>query len=363
MPLNTDIFTDKVQRMQPYHVPNSGALIKLDAMESPYPLPDEMRQALGTALSLANINRYPNPHSSSLVAKIKSSFALPEGCDILLGNGSDELIQLILMATMHPNATVLAPAPSFVMYQQTAEILGMNYVSVDLNPDFSIDEAAFLAAIEKHQPAVIFLAYPNNPTGNLVDKAFVERILAAATGLVVLDEAYTAYADNSVAQLIAQYDQAILIRTLSKIGFAGLRLGYLAANPAVVAQIEKVRMPYNINVLTQAATRFMLDQMAHINHNVDKLLSEKTALYDWLNARDDVQVFPSQTNFLLLRCDNANDVFTRLRDEYRILVKNLHGTHPVLDNVLRITIGRKKENTQLREALDVILQHHSDHLA
>lgn len=355
MSINHTIFTDKVLEMQPYQVANSSGMIKLNNMESPYKLPDDMRQALGTVLAMTNINRYPNPHSSSLVAKIKSVFALPASCDVLLGNGSDELIQLILLATMRPSASVLAPAPSFVMYQQTAEILGMNYHKVDLNADFSLDESAFLAAIEQHQPAVIFLAYPNNPTGNLLDKAFVERVLAAAPGLVVLDEAYTAYAADSAVDLIEKHDNAILIRTVSKIGLAGIRLGYLVANAELVTHIEKVRMPYNINVLTQATARFMLDQMSYLNANIEKILREKATLYDWLNERDDMTVFPSQTNFLLVRVDNATEVFTRLRDDYRILIKNLHGVHPVLDNVLRISIGRKKENAKLREALAEIL--------
>lgn len=355
MVVNNAIFTDKVQHMQPYPVPSSGGMIKLNDMESPYPLPDDMRQALGTVLSMTNINRYPNPKSTSLAAKIKTRFALPAGCEVLLGNGSDELIQLILLATMRPGATVLSPAPSFVMYRQTAEILGMQYIGVDLNADFSVDEAAFLAAVEHHQPAVIFLAYPNNPTGNLVDKAFIERLLATAPGLVVLDEAYTAYAADSAADLITAYDNAILIRTLSKIGFAGIRLGYLAAHPELVAQIEKVRMPYNINVLTQATARFMLDQTGYIDQCVNKILAEKQVLYDWLAARDDISVYPTQCNFLLVRFDDAPMVFTRLRDEYRILVKNLHGVHPILDNILRISIGRKKENAKLRDALETIL--------
>lgn len=356
MPLNTAIFTDKVQQMQPYHVQSSSGMMKLDAMESPYKLPEDMRQALGTVLAMTNINRYPNPNSSSLVAKIKTCFDLPKGCDVLLGNGSDELIQLILMATMRPDTTVLAPAPSFVMYRQTAEVLGMNYVEVDLNADFSLNQPAFLAAIEQHRPAVIFLAYPNNPTGNLLDKRFVEQVLQVADGLVVLDEAYTAYADDSAVDLIAKYDHAVLIRTVSKIGLAGIRLGYLAGSSELVANIEKVRMPYNINVLTQATTRFMLDQMPHIHRNVEKILREKSVLYDWFAARNDLTVFPSQTNFLLVRFADATEVFTRLRDEHRILVKNLHGVHPILHNVLRITIGRKKENAKLREALADILQ-------
>lgn len=349
------VFTDKVQSMQPYPVPDSSGMIKLDAMESPYKLPEEMRQALGTMLSMVNINRYPNPRSTSLSAQIKACFELPEACEIILGNGSDELIQILLMATMRPKATVLSPAPSFVMYQQTAELLGMSYVGVDLLADFSLDEQTFLAAIAQHQPAVIFLAYPNNPTGGLLDKSLIENIIKAAPGLVVLDEAYTAYAADSAMAFVSQYDNVVLIRTLSKVGLAGIRLGYLVANAALVAELDKVRMPYNINVLTQMTARFMLGQMAYIEQNVKKIMQEKDELYHWLLQRDDVVVFPSETNFLLLRCDNATAVFTRLRDDYRILVKNLHGSHPTLDNVLRITIGRKKENKKLRQALTEIL--------
>lgn len=349
------VFTDKVKEMQPYHVQSSGGLIKLDAMESPYTLPEDMRQALGTMLSVTNINRYPNSKSTSLAAKIKHCFELPDSCEVILGNGSDELIQIILMATARPGASILSPTPSFVMYQQTAELLNMTFIGVDLQADFSLDEKAFLAAIETHQPAVIFLAYPNNPTGFLLSEVTVKRIIAAAPGIVVMDEAYTAYATSNASALINQYDNVVLIRTLSKIGLAGIRLGYLVAKSELVAQFEKVRMPYNINVLTQGTARFMLDQMSYLNKCVAKIVAEKEKLYLWLEQQQNITVYPSETNFLLIRVGDANRVFSRLRDEYRILVKNLHGVHPVLNNTLRITIGRKKENNKLREALAEIL--------
>lgn len=349
------VFTDSVQAMQPYHVQSSGGMIKLDAMESPYKLPDEMREALGTILSVTNINRYPNSRSTSLAAKVKSRFELPENCEVMFGNGSDELIQIILMATARVGATVLSPVPSFVMYEHTAKLLGMNFVGVDLNTDFSLDATAFLTAIEKHQPAVIFLAYPNNPTGMLLDKDFVLQVIEKAPGLVVLDEAYTAYASENSADFVQHHDNVVLIRTLSKIGFAGIRLGYLAAQSSVVEQLEKVRMPYNINVLTQATARFMLDQMSYIDSCVVKLKQQKQEQYEWFEQHPNITVYPSETNFLLIRVEQADVVFARLRDDYRILVKNLHGYHDVLNNVLRITIGRKKENAKLREALSEIL--------
>ncbi len=349
------IFTDKVLSMQPYHVPRSGGMIKLDAMESPYHLPDEMREALGKMLAMTNINRYPTARSVSLAAQIRDKFDLPKECEVLLGSGSDEIIQMILMATMRPNATVLSPVPSFVMYRQMAEILGMRFIGVDLQADFSIDENAFLQAVEKHQPAVIFLAYPNNPTGQLLDKSFVKKVVVSAPGLVVLDEAFTTYTDSSCTEFIAEYANVLLIRTFSKVGLAGIRLGYLAGNTDIIEQINKVRMPHNVNTLTQTTARFMLEQIPFVNANAAKIQQEKTALYDWLSVQDKIAVFPTQTNFLLVRVPNADAVFTRLRDEYKILVKNLHGTHPIMDNILRITIGSEKENEKLRQALGEIL--------
>lgn len=349
------LFTDKLQDMQPYHVQSSGGMIKLDAMELPYKLPDEMRQALGTMLSMTNIHRYPNSRSTSLAAKIKTCFQLPDDCEVLFGNGSDELIQIILMAVARPGATVLSPVPSFVMYEHTASLLGMRFVGVDLNADFSVNEAAFLSAIKEQQPAVIFLAYPNNPTGVSLDKSFIERVIQQAPGLVVVDEAYGAYAQDSAADLLEGYSRLVVIRTLSKIGFAGIRLGYLAAQPELVGQLEKVRMPYNINVLTQATARFMLDQMSYIETCVDKIKRQKIKQYEWFSSHPEIEVFDTQTNFLLIRVQEADKVFTRLRDDYKILVKNLHGTHPTLKNILRITIGRRKENAKLTAALTQIL--------
>lgn len=351
----SDVFTDKVKAVQSYHVQSSGGMIKLDAMEMPYKLPEEMSKALGTVLSMTNIHRYPNSSSTSLVSKIKTSFSLPDTLDVMMGNGSDELIQIVLMAIAKPGATVMSPVPSFVMYQHTAEILGLNFVGVDLEQDLSLDEDKFLSAVETHQPAVIFLAYPNNPTGLLLDQDFVERVLEKAPGLVVLDEAYSAYATRNTVSLVEKFDNAVLIRTFSKIGFAGIRLGYLAAGPQICEQLEKVRMPYNINILTQATARFMLEQMRYIDECVTKVLKEKKILFDWLSDRAGMTVRDSETNFLLVKVADADKVFTQLRDDYKILVKNLHGTHPVLDNTLRITVGSEKENDKLRQALSEII--------
>lgn len=350
-----DVFTDNVKNMQPYHVQSSAGMIKLDAMEMPHKLPEEMSQALGKFLSMSSLHRYPNPTSSSLVSKIKSVFHLPEDMGVIMGNGSDELIQIILMAVAKTGAKVMSPVPSFVMYQQTAKLLGMEFVGIDLEKDLSLDEDKFLSAIEEYQPAVIFLAYPNNPTGLLLDKRFIETVLEKASGLVVLDEAYAAYASQNTVSLLEKFENAVLIRTFSKIGLAGIRLGYLVSNPLICEQLEKVRMPYNVNRLTKAVARFMLDQMRYIEDSVKRVLTEKEVMFNWFSEQDGMTVRPSEANFLLVKVADADDVFQRLRDEYKILVKNLHKTHPVLDNTLRITIGTEVENRKLRQALSEII--------
>ncbi|MPV86693.1 histidinol-phosphate transaminase [Ostreibacterium oceani] len=354
-PSLVSLFTDKVQTMQPYHVPKSSGMIKLDAMESPYKLPEQMRQALAAILTHVNINRYPNSSSSSLGAAIRKAFSLPAELSLMMGNGSDELIQIVLMALMRPGAKVLSPVPSFVMYQQVTELLGMSFVGVDFNPDFSLDEASFLATIAREQPAVVFLAYPNNPTGVILSRALIEKVLQTSNGFVVIDEAYSAYASDSALDLVARYENAILIRTLSKIGMAGIRLGYMLSHPSVAGFFENVRMPYNINLFTQATARFMLEQKTYLADCVNHIVAEKAALYDWLSAQAGLVVYSSETNFLLVRVDNAPEVFSRLRDDYQILVKNLDGQHPILKNILRITVGLPAENAKLKAALTEIL--------
>jgi histidinol-phosphate aminotransferase len=278
---------------------------------------------------------------------------VPPGMRLLLGNGSDELIQMIAMALAGPSRSVLSVDPSFVMYRMIATFCGMRYVGVPLSgKDFSLDLTAVLQALDERQPAVVFLAYPNNPTGNLFDAEAVVEIIRAAPGLVVVDEAYAPFTDASFMPRLGKFDNLVVMRTVSKMGLAGLRLGLLAGPPDWLDEFDKVRLPYNINVLTQASAEFALRNRAVFDQQTAAIRAERGKLSQALGAFEGVQVFPSEANFLLLRvpAGQAGHWHRRLREQ-GILIKNMDGAHPLLADCLRPTVGTPNENAALLAAL------------
>lgn len=337
-----------VQAIGSYHVPDASGYIKLDAMENPYLLPQHLRDELGVRLAGAVLNRYP-PSYASLKAAICSKLGVPAGYDVLLGNGSDELISILAMACAVQDqarrAVLLAPVPGFVMYARSAQFAGMDFVGVPLQSDLGLDLDAMLAAIEQHRPALVFLAYPNNPTGNLFSVSDIERIIAALgdTGIAVVDEAYEPFAQQSFMGRLPEFENLVVMRTVSKLGLAGIRLGYMSAAPALLAQFEKVRPPYNINVLTQAAAEFALEHIDVLNAQAALLNSARDALAEQLAALPGVTVFPSKANFLLIRVPDSDDVHAKLLT-HRVLIKNVSKMHAVLANCLRISVSTPEEN-------------------
>jgi histidinol-phosphate aminotransferase len=341
----------EVRALKAYHVPDASGLIKLDAMENPYTWPETLKTEWLEVLRDVPINRYPDPSAQALRSQLKQSLAVPAGMEVLLGNGSDELIQLILMGVARPGAVVLAPTPTFVMYEMIATFVGMRFVGVPLATDFGLDLAAMRTAIKQHQPAAVFLAYPNNPTGNLFDEHAIETLLREAPGLVVVDEAYHAFAQQSFMARLGQYDNLLVMRTLSKQGLAGLRLGILAGDPAWLAEFDKLRLPYNINSLTQASAGFALKHKEVLDEQATRLRAERARLLQELAALVGVQVWPSAANFILFRTAKpAETVFAALRQQ-GVLIKNLSGAGGVLANCLRVTVGTSDENTAFLAAL------------
>ena len=349
--LITRLIRPEIRALKAYHVPDASGLIKLDAMENPYSWPEALKQEWLEVLRDVPINRYPDPSAQALRAQLKQSLAVPAGIDVLLGNGSDELIQLILMGVARPDAAVLAPEPTFVMYKMIASFVGMKFVGVPLGKDFVLDVDAMRAAIRTHRPAVVFLAYPNNPTGNLFDAAAIEIILRESPGLVVVDEAYHAFAQQSFMDRLGQYDNLLVMRTLSKQGLAGLRLGVLAGDPAWLAEFDKLRLPYNISSLTQASAGFALRHKDVLDEQATRLRAERARLLPDLAALAGVQVWPSAANFILFRTGKpADTVFAALRQQ-GVLIKNLSGTGGVLADCLRVTVGTPEENAAFLAAL------------
>jgi histidinol-phosphate aminotransferase len=339
-----------VQGLSAYAVAKAEGLIKLDAMENPFTLPAPLRERLAAELSRVAVNRYPDGAGDAVKAALAEALALPPNVALLLGNGSDEILQLITTAVAGPGACILAPEPTFVMYRLNAMYANVRYVGVPLREDFSLDEAAMLAAIARERPQLVWLAYPNNPTGNRFAPATIERILAAAPGLVVVDEAYYAFADDSFLPRVLAFENLVVVRTVSKIGLAGLRLGYAAAHPSWIAQLDKVRPPYNVNALTQAAVPILLAARDEFDRQAATIRSERERLHGVLAARTDVVAFPTETNFVLIRVRDSTAWFGALRNA-GILVKNLQGYHPSTANCLRITVGTPAENDALLDAL------------
>ena len=331
-----------------YRAPPPRRGSKLDAMENPYALPEELRPALAERLAAVEFNRYPDAGGGALKAALAGRFAFPPGWELLLGNGSDELIQLLCLAVARPGAVVMAPEPSFVMYRHLALACGLKFVGVPLAEDFSLDVAAFTAAIDQHAPDLIFLAQPNNPTGNLFAEDALAAVCARAPGWVVIDEAYLAYAGADSAALAAAAERVLLLRTLSKWGLAGLRLGYLAGPQAALAELEKLRLPYNINVLTEAAVLFALEHGEVFDGQVAQLCQERGRVAAALAALPGTTVYPSAANFLLVRQAPAQAalVLAALSAE-NIWIKNLDGAHPALSGCLRPSLGTPAENDRL----------------
>lgn len=344
------LFRQEVLALHAYHVPPCTGMIKLDAMENPYLPPPQLRDEIARLAAGAAINRYPDASAQNLKEKIRDITGLPQGMDVLLGNGSDEIIQLLALAVAKPGATLLSVEPSFVMYRMIAAFTGLQYVGIPLTEDFALDLPAMLAAIQQHQPALIFIAYPNNPTGNLFDAEAIKQIIEAAHGLVVVDEAYYAFANSSFIPMLAKYSNLLVMRTFSKLGMAGLRLGFIAGSKTWLEQLEKLRLPYNIGVLTQLVAEKLLQHHDFLLQQAEQIKQDRTWLYERLAAIDGVRPYASAANFILFRVARANTVFDGLKHR-NVLVKNLHG-HPALTDCLRVTIGTPEENERFIVALE-----------
>jgi histidinol-phosphate aminotransferase len=348
----SDLIRPEIKALSAYHVPDAGQMIKLDAMENPYRLPDDYIARWQQAVAEAPLNRYPDPHARQLSDKLRAYMQVPAGQAVILGNGSDELIQIMAMAVAQTGRSILAPEPGFVMYKMIATFVGMNFIGVPLREDFSLDLPAMLAAVKQHQPALIFLAYPNNPTANLFDEKAMLDIIQSSQGLVIVDEAYHPFAGESFMSRLGQFENLLVMRTVSKMGLAGLRLGLLAGAAKWINEFDKVRLPYNINVLTQISASFALDNAQLFETQATAIREQRSWLLDQLNKISVLDAYPSRANFILLRLKtaDANQVFAALK-QHGVLIKNLNPAGAALKQCLRVTVGTPEENQAFVNAL------------
>ena len=344
-----------VQGMHGYAVQPSAGFVKVDTMENPFRLPPALRKALGERLAEMALNRYPAERGDVLRAELAKHARMPEGCDIMLGNGSDELISLLTLAADVPGNVVLAPLPGFVMYEMAAKLQGLKFVGVPLTSDFELDGPAMLAAVREHQPALLYIAYPNNPTANLWDDAVVDAIIEAAPGLVVIDEAYQPFAERDSLERLRRHEHVLLMRTMSKFGLAGVRIGYMMGRKPLIAEIDKLRPPFNISVLNCEAALFALEHVDEYARQAATIRAEREKLHDALALLPGVHPFPSEANMILARVPDAKRVFEGVRAR-GVLIKNVSALHPLLANCIRITVGTPEENPLTLAALRGALQ-------
>ncbi|HTQ76798.1 MAG TPA: histidinol-phosphate transaminase [Burkholderiales bacterium] len=340
--------------MHAYPVADATGLVKLDLMESPYGLPAELAAEVARTVAGLSLNRYPVPTAQRLRALIREVMQVPPGCDVLLGNGSDECIQYITASVAREGAVVMAPSPSFAMFAMQALFYRLRFVGMPLREDFTLDADAFLAAMAKERPALVWLAYPNNPTGNAFPVADIERIVRAAPGLVVIDEAYQPFAGGTFMPRLAELGNLVVMRTVSKIGMAGLRLGYVCGRPEWIDAFNKTRSPFNVNVVTEAVAIKLLENKAVLDAQAAQVLGERERLRPLLERLPGLKVYPSVANFFLVRVAGAAGAGTRVFERLRtqgVLVRNFSGGAPALENCLRLSIGTPEENRILLNAM------------
>lgn len=351
-PLRADILNMQAYTPSPLEFP-----IKLDAMESPYSIPQMLQAEWNSMLGACPVNRYPAAEPTRLIARLREHFAVPPTCDLLMGNGSDELIQMVMLALGGNQRFVLAPEPGFVMYPLLAKVARMRYWGVALDANFNLDQTAMLDAMQQSQPALICLAQPNNPTGNLWEAAHLEEIIANAPAYVLLDEAYAPFADSGTRgmDLLNRYENLLVLRTFSKIGFAGLRCGFLIGQADIIRELNKVRLPYNIGSLVQGGIAFILKHYASLHQQIQRICVAREQMFQALSGIPGLEVFPSQTNFILFRTrkGTANFIFDGLK-ENGILIKNMTQVQGLKD-CLRVSIGCAEENQTFLENLKALM--------
>ncbi|MDH4449107.1 MAG: histidinol-phosphate transaminase [Rhodoferax sp.] len=360
-----------VQGMHAYAVQDSKGMVKLDAMENPFSLPAELQAELGQRLGALALNRYPDGRVNDLRTALAEYVGMPAGHDIMLGNGSDELISLLSMACAlpvqqgAPRPLALAPTPGFVMYGLIAQLQGLDFVGVPLTEDFALDVPAMVQVIADQQPAIVYLAYPNNPTANLWDADDMVAVIAAAKhagSIVAVDEAYQPFSSRTYMDVIranpAAHNHVVLMRTLSKFGLAGVRLGYMTGPAALISQVDKVRPPYNISVLNYECALFALEHQDAFAVQAQEICVQRAILLGALRAMPGVKAWDSDANMVLVRFAGADDAAQKIFDGLKargVLVKNVSKMHPLLARCLRLTVGTADENARLIQALQEVL--------
>ena len=353
-----DIMTlirEEIRRQGGYHAGVVSCRIKLDANESPFTLSPSLKDALFEEMKKVHLNRYPDPGSPLIRERFARHYGVKQDM-LMVGNGSDELIHILCTALSDKSAAVMAPVPTFVMYRIIAMNAGRVVIETPLEATtFDLDLDATLDQIERRNPALVFISYPNSPTGNCFDETKIEAIIAKSSGIVVVDEAYGYFSGKTLLPLLSKYDNLMILKTLSKVGLAAMRLGFLIGRASFVRELDKVRLPYNINALSQVAAGFYMDHLTFFLNQAAEVVKRRNELFEALRKIGGIHPCPTDANFIFLRCDLDADRIHEDLIARGVLIKNLNGPG-VLKNCMRVTVGSREENGEFLQALRSVIE-------
>jgi histidinol-phosphate aminotransferase len=352
MDLNT-LIRKEVLEQQGYRADVTSCRIKMDAMENPFTLPSPLKRELAKEMQKVPMNRYPEPGAPLIRKRFAKHFGV-EADMIMIGNGSDELIQVMCTALANSSATIMVPWPTFVMYRIIAVNTGHSVIEVPLDAEFDLNLDAMLEQILTPSPVLIFISYPNNPTGNCFSTEKIKNIAEQAKGVVVIDEAYSSFSGKTLLPLLKKYDNLVILKTLSKVGLAAMRIGFLIGSSSLVHEFDKVRLPYNINALSQVAAGFYLNHIDTFLSQTTEVIIRREELLKALRKIEGIHPYPSDANFIFFSCDFDTDRVYRSLIQEGILIKNLNGPG-ILKNCMRVTVGKREENEEFLKALRKIL--------
>lgn len=351
-----ELIRPEIRSFIPYDANQQPYRIKLDANESPFNLPMKARQKLSEfILDNPGLNLYPDTDSVKLRKALSEHWEV-DYRNIIVGTGSDQLIQIIANVFIGPGDKVLYPAPSFGMYADSCLIAGGTAVKYILQPEkrFEYSKQTIFEAYDKEKPKLIYICNPNNPTGNLMPRAEVlEVVRYCKNAVVIVDEAYAEFCEDTVIPDTNEYENLIVLKTFSKAyGLAGIRCGYSIAGPRLTSAVNLARAPYNISSLSQLTALLVLEEKAEIGRNISYLIAEREWLSTELSQLDGVDVFKSYSNFILIKVDNCREVYKKLCEK-GIFIR-IFGSSPLLENCLRISVGTHQQNTVLLDELNTI---------
>jgi histidinol-phosphate aminotransferase len=344
------IVRDVVREVRPYHLDRRQVPVKLDQNESAYPLPDSFRHVLEDALRNLEPNRYPALVPVELQEALGSLHDWPaEG--VVIGNGSNELLLMLALATLEEGRTVVLPTPSFSSFAYVSRLMAAAITEVPPAKDLVHRADSFIGAIGRVIPSLVFLCSPNNPTGAEMKLSEIERVARVSPGLLVIDEAYLEFSQQSAREILAEYPRTVLLRTFSKAaGLAGLRIGYILAHPEVASEIRKTQLPYAVNQFSRIAALEICRQYSMVRARANEIIEARERLYRELCDLRGIRPYPSSANFVLFDCAaGAHPVFEGLLSR-GVLVRDL-SSHPHLPHSLRVTVGLPEENARFLAAL------------